>query len=245
MSVFGGLPDFPPDDFNDLIAFVGNRVTWRKSHRCACVVATGTPDINCNTCKGFGRYWDAALGPFVLGMNFTGAGNVNLREPGFEVDPNYGEHILAEPLLVIPYTPQTSNVWAFAGEYDTFTQIDATIRLEVTVRNASDQTRYLPQIANAVIDTVQVYDARNHLTTTLPPANYSVVNGKITLGSQYPANEPFIVSYRSSPTYVAFGSPGGLPHIRGVVAGETAPANYPRRLRLKALDQWLRDARTI
>ncbi len=244
MPRFGGRLDFPPEDFNDLIDYVGTQLSWRRSHLCACVASNGSPDINCKTCKGLGRYWDNAAGPFRLGFAFTGAGNVNLREPGVQTDPMYGGVIFAEPLLSIPYTSTTATMWQFAGEYDIFTQVDAMMSLEVTVRNASDGTRYLPYINGAIVDRVTVYDRVNAQIAVVAPSDYSVTAGKVTLSNKYAPNEPFNVSYRFNPTYVAFDTPGGLPHIRAVLAGETAPPAYPRRFRLKALDQWLRESRS-
>ncbi len=62
-----------PAAFNRLIAAEGQQFEWRRGHACPCVnPATGSPSPRCQTCFGFGRFWD----PPVLGVAGVGSRDV-------------------------------------------------------------------------------------------------------------------------------------------------------------------------
>lgn len=51
-----------PEEFNEFLAYMGQRVLWRRAFACPCVlVSTGAAVPGCPTCDGLGTVWDEGI----------------------------------------------------------------------------------------------------------------------------------------------------------------------------------------
>ena len=153
----------PPDPFSILIKKLGIRLFWQKSHACPCswqggnfssvqtnasIPVIGSADPQCKTCFGRGIYWDTPFGPFIALISY-GSSSKSADDPGVSISEKYGQVQREGPWLTV--TDQALEVWQNMGEYDIFTEIDSTYRLNSVLR-VGENTRLPYQINYSMIE---------------------------------------------------------------------------------------------
>lgn len=226
----------PSQSFDTLLAAYGIDLTWQKSHLCPCTMGgsniTGSPDPQCNTCRGLGWYWNAPSTTFRGLITFIHM-SPTPDEPGTMMDPKFGQIQMSEPTLTIPFNPR-NDIWTQASEFDVYTQVNALDRFEVSLQQGGVQTvPYQQKLSIPATGAVTVY---NQSTSTVETVSGYTVNGPtVTLPVQYPNGTSFVLSYTAAKAFVAWRLAGTMGHDRPF-GNET----LPKRFRLQALDLWLR-----
>lgn len=221
----------PQPQFDAVLQALGLRLGWMKSHACPCTYATdtpGSPDPNCNTCHGRGRYWDNPL-EFVGLRTFMHTASAP-DEPGAIMNDNSGRSYLGEPTITVPFS--ATDVWNLASELDAFIELDSKTRFN-TVLQVGGNT-ILPYQQNLDILDVTGYDVTTKQVFSI--TNYEV-SGAAVLISGYETGQPYTVEYNAAPVYVAWRRAGATPHDRQFGAGT---GNLPVRFRAMLLDLWTR-----
>lgn len=231
----------PADPMNTIVAQFGQNLGWCKSHTCPCVgygtelSPAGSPNPACTTCDGRGIYWDDPV-QFVGLLTFAHhmAGGV---EPGADMNVKRGQIIQGEPWVTI--TQIAGNVWEQASEFDIFIENDAVWRMNSTLISGASGILNVPYQQNlsiAATGAVTTWDLTTSAVVSV--TGYTVSGASVILPAGYPDGTPYVVEFESAPSYVAFRSEGGFPHTRPFVQGTIS---FPKRLRLKPLDLWLRE----
>lgn len=230
----------PADPMNLAVQKFGQNIGWCKSHTCACIdfptemSPAGSPDPSCVTCSGRGIYWDTPV-QFVGLLTFAHhmAGGV---EPGAEMNQKYGQMLHGEPWITI--TQNSGVVWEEASEFDIFIENDAVWRINSTLVSGPSGILDIPYQQNlnvAAGGAVTTWDSASN--KVVPVTGYTVSGSTVTIPDSYPSGTPYVVEFKSAPSYVAFRGEGGFPHTRPFVQGQIS---YPKRLRLQPTDVWLR-----
>lgn len=242
-SGVANTPYFPPitpyvmpeSAFDKLLAAYGVDLTRQGSHACPCIYAgaiTGSPDPQCNTCKGIGWYWDAPSTVFRGLITFIHM-SPTPDEPGTIMDPKFGIAQLSEPTLTLPYNPR-SDIWTAASEMDIYTQVNAIDRYEVALQKGQKES--VPYQQNFTIPASGAVNIYNTATSTVQPVTGYVVSGAtVTLPASYPTGTPYVVSYQAAKAFVAWRIAGTMGHDRPF-----GNQTLPKRFRLQSLDFWLR-----
>jgi len=242
--------------FEALIARMGQRLSWMKSHSCPCVFAPaggengflplpGSAQSGCLKCFGLGVYWDAPTVPFIGYIKFVEM-SPTPDEPGVRVEQNYGIVQLSEPSLTLPYRnpnlamgdpQQPTAAWNDASTDDIFVAVDMLSRF--TAKLQVGGTTFLPYQQNLQVAPSGAVTVWNTTTKTVDQVPSYVVSGaSVTIDpSAYPEGTSYMVEFQSAPMYVAFRPAGGIPHVRPFGGGTV---NEPRRFKLQALDFWTR-----
>jgi hypothetical protein len=234
-------PFFPPIEpyvlpranFEGIINAYGVDLTWYKSHSCPCIYGgqqEGSPDPSCLTCRGRGVYWDGASAVFRGLITFIHT-SPTPDEPGSMMSTQQGLITNGEPALTI--TDRDSTVWQEASIYDLFVEVNAVSRFNANLQ-VGGQT-YLPypqQVTVAPTGAVTVWNPTTHRVDSAP--SYTVTGSQVVL-NDYPIDTAYMVEFTAATTYVAYRVAGAPPHVRPF--GNVAE---PRRMRLQALDLWLR-----
>ena len=250
----GAKAQLPPRAFESLIAAMGQRISWFRSHSCPCVFAPaaantpyplpGSAQRSCKTCFGLGVYWDAPSLPFISWMKFVEM-SPTPDEPGVRMNESYGITQLAEPSLSIPYTnpkltqndpAQPTNAWNYASTFDIFVPVDMlgrfTAKLEV---GGITSLPYQQNLQIAPTGAVTVWDPINQIVNHVQ--NYQINGTQVLLPSTYADGTVYMVEFLCAPMFVAFRPAGSVPHIRPFSGGTV---QEPRRFKLQMLDFWLR-----
>lgn len=229
----------PPSSFDALLANYGIDLTWQKSHFCPCTYGgaiTGSPDPQCNTCKGLGWYWDSASAVWRGLITFIHM-SPTPDEPGTIMDPKFGVVQMSEPTLTIPSNGPEGllpNIYAQSSINDVYTMVNAIDRYEAALQVGGVQTvPYQQKLTIPATGAVTVYDQPSNTVITV--SGYTVSGPTVTLPSQYPAGTAYVVSYTAAKAFVAWRIAGTLGHDRPL-----GNAALPKRFRLQALDLWLR-----
>ena len=241
--------------FEAMIARIGQRISWMKSHGCPCVFAgggangflplPGSASAGCQTCLGLGVYWDAPTVPFIAFVKFVDM-SPTPDEPGTRVDHVYGTVQLAEPSLTLPYKnpnlalgdPQQPTVaWNDASTDDIFVAVDMLSRF--TAKLQVGGITYLPYQQNLQIAPTGAVTIWNPTTMQVEfVASYAVSGASVTIDpAVYPEGTSYMVEFQSAPMFVVFRPAGGVPHVRPFGGGVV---QEPRRFKLQALDFWTR-----
>lgn len=259
MSI-GNVPFFPPANpytipaapFEGLIASVGQRVAWMRSHTCPCVFGgggangllplPGSAQKRCTTCFGVGTYWDPPGQPFRAYISFMHL-SPSPDEPGTVMNPKFGPAQLAEPSLTIPYTnpnlkvddqAQPTNAWNNSSTNDFFVAVDMIVRYTAVLQvGGIESLPYQQNLQIAPSGAVTIWDPTAAQIAQVP---YEV-SGPTVLISGYDDGTNYMVEFQAAAIYVAWRSAGGLPHVRPFDGGAI---NEPRRFRLQTLDYWTR-----
>lgn len=238
------LPEFSPyfmpnEGFDQLAAATGARFTWQKSHLCPCTFGgqlTGSPDPQCQTCKGRGWYWDAPTGTFYGIITFIHLAPAP-DEPGVRMNEQFGGIYRSEPTLTIPFT--AGQIWASASLNDAFVEVDAIDRFQTELQVGGIQSvPYQQNVLIQPIGAVTTYDPVNKIIS--PVSGYTVNGSTVTLPNTYPNGTPYIVEFTAAKTFVAWRAGGALPHDRPF-----QQVNLPKRFHLQQLDLWLRGSGKI
>lgn len=251
----GALNALNPNLFNLMIASMGWRLSWMKSHSCPCTFGGGGADgflplpgsaaAGCKTCLGLGTYWDPPTVPFIAFVKFVEM-SPTPDEPGVRMHETYGLTQLAEPSLTIPYTnpflsptdpQQSTEAWHDMSTDDIIVAPDMLARF--TAKLQVGGIEYLPYQQNLQIKPQGAVTVWNPTTLLVEHvAHYSVDGAKISLGDVYPPGTAYMVEFQAATMFVAFRPAGGIPHVRQMSANT---ANLPRRFKLQQLDLWLRE----
>jgi hypothetical protein len=240
------VPTFPALDpyalsvesMNQLVTKYGLRLQWMKSHGCPCVYGgntPGSPDSGCLSCNGKGVIWDQPSSVFVSLLSYSGM-VPSSHEPGMRELTDAGQVLAANPLLTIPYTKDTEEVWSNATMFDAFVVVDSVIRfysnLTVGERTA---VPYQQSLSFPTSGAVSIWNVQTKRRQFVP----YTIDGPNVLIPGYPDGTSYMVEYYASPVMVAYERSGGLPHVRPFGAGRI---RFPRRFHLKLLDLWTRSA---
>jgi len=238
----------PAEPFNNLIASMGQRVSWMKAHTCPCTYAGGGPqgrlpmvggaDPGCLQCFGVGTYWDAPSEPFPALATFTQM-TPTPNEPGVFMEEKMGQIQSADPALTIPYiNPANPNVpneaWQYAGTSDIIVLPDSLTRYNAVLQVGG--LINLPYQQNMVIAPSGAVTTYNTTTQQISFPSYTT-SGTAVIVSSLPDGTNYMVEFQAAPLYVIFRKAGGLPHVRAFGAGQV---NLPRKYHLSTLDLWLR-----
>lgn len=245
----------PEQPFDTMIANLGIRMTWMKSHSCPCAWSgplIGAADIACQTCQGRGIYWDAPSPIFTGLITWVHIARTP-DEPGFFSHEKVGVVQRGEPTLTIPYTADsTGTIWTNATVFDAYVEVDAIARYSANLKvGGITAVPYQQGLQIAPTGAVTIYNTVTHQVE--PVSGYTVSGASVTLPDTYPVNTAYNVEFQAQPVYVAFDRTSA-PHIRpfgdgvnGVAGTATAsgvPNNLPRRFRCQTLDLWTR-ARSV
>jgi hypothetical protein len=240
----------PPGAYEALLAAKGVRLTWFRSHTCPCVNAgeiRGSAEPGCRTCRGYGTYWDAPVGPFA-GLVTDFASAPSPIEPGMRVDDKFGQFIDSQPVLTLvnasPYNAAGSqaaidlaSVWAGANVKDIFCFVDASARWSTILEQGGTQVVPFQQnLSIAPTGAVTTWDPVNRVVNVVE--GYQIEGAQVTLPPGYPDGTAYTVEFTSAPIYVAHKSAGASPHVRPFGLGT---ANLPRRFHIQTLDFWTRE----
>lgn len=242
--------------FEALVARMGQRLSWMKSHSCPCTFAPppglngfiplpGSAQSGCRTCFGLGVYWDAPTVPFIAYIKFVEM-SPTPDEPGVRVDQSYGIVQLSEPSMTIPYSnpnlamgdpQQPTAAWNDASTDDRFVAVDMLSRF--TAKLQVGGVPFLPYQQNLQIASSGAVTVWNPATMqVVPVASYAVSGASVTIDpSIYPEGTAYMVEFQCAPEFVVFRPAGGIPHVRPFGGGLV---KEPRRFKLQALDFWLR-----
>jgi hypothetical protein len=232
----------PRQGYEALLAQVGIRLAWKKSHSCPCQWGgplPGSPDPACQTCSGRGIYWDDASTPF-MGLLTWSAGSLTPNDFGAREDQAVGQIQRGEPTITIPYNAGPSGIiWQNATLFDAFVEIDSFERYtsNLTVGGVT-AVPYQQGLSIAASGAVTYYDTQTNMAT--PVSGYTVSGANVLLPDNFPLDTAYTVEFMANPVFVAFHSAGGYPRVRPFGAGADA---LPRRFQAQALDVWAR-ART-
>ena len=248
MTIPGPIPDFTPwvpsfnqampeGIFDAVIAANGIRLGWLRAHTCPCTYSGGTPgspNPSCVTCRARGIYWDKPAVPFVGMLTFVTTQMSAPTEVASHIDPVVGAVQMASPTLSIPRNGNLneSTVWAGAGRFDAYVEMDGSYRTTATFVQQHGQTNFLPYDLGVVINSVTVWNPATSAVVPLAVGAWTLTNGSVSL-VDYPDGTAFVVDYQTLPVYVA-DSPQ---HIRPFGQGSQ---NLPKRFQVKALDLWTR-----
>lgn len=224
----------PPPLLNGSIRTSGTRLQWMKSHVCPCTMATdigGSPNPQCKTCHGRGRYWEPP-GDIFIGLRTFMHTSEAADEPGVLQDPRIGQALHAEPTITIP--SDVEPVWSDCSELDAFLEIDTLIRFETAFVTGGNTV--LPYQQNLEVQNVTAYDNAANQILPLSTNRWRVNAGDVSLIG-FPPGTAFTVMYKASPVWIAWRRAGALPHTR-MFGGGTAP--LPTRFRAMLLDVWTR-----
>ena len=249
----GAVYAMQPERFNALIARMGLRISWMKSHSCPCVFGGGGPNgalpfpgsaaSGCKRCLGLGTYWDTPTIPFIAWLKFVEM-SPTPDEPGTRVDESFGTAQLSEPSLMLPYSnpyipqgdpQQPTPAWVGATTDDIFVAIDSLSRY--TAKLQVGGIEYLPYQQNLQIAPTGAVTVWNPTTQDVETVASYAVNGTSVAISGYPEGTAYMVEFLAAPMYVVFRPAGGLPHVRPFGGGTVAE---PRRFKLQTLDYWTR-----
>ena len=251
----GSLNAMNPTRFNLMIASMGQRLSWMKSHSCPCTFGGGGADgflplpgsaaSGCNTCLGLGTYWDDPTIPFVAWVKFVDM-SPTPDEPGVRMNDKYGLTQLSEPSLTLPYLnpflpiddpQQPTEAWNDMSTDDIIVAPDMLSRF--TAKLQVGGIEYLPYQQNLQIKSQGAVTVWNPATLMVEHVAYYAVNGaNVSLGDAYPDGTAYMVEFQAAPMFVAFRPAGAIPHVRPLSAGTV---NMPRRFKLQQLDLWLRE----
>lgn len=241
--------------FDALIARIGVRLSWMKSHTCPCVFAgggangslplPGSAQRSCKKCLGLGTYWDAPTVPFIAHVKFVEM-SPTPDEPGVRVDHVYGTVQLSEPSMTLPYSnpnlamtdpQQPTAAWTDASLDDAFVAVDMLSRF--TAKLQVGGISYLPYQQNVQIASSGAVTVWNPVTMDVDTVEHYAVSGpSVTIDpTVYPDGTSYMVEFLAAPMFIAFRPAGGMPHVRPLGAGTQ---NEPRRFKLQALDFWTR-----
>jgi hypothetical protein len=244
----------PPGRFNSLIATVGQRVGWLRSHACPCVWSQspfngklstqGSPQRACQTCLGIGIYWDLPTLPFQVGMTFRERSPTPV-EPGVVMNDKFGMFQSSEPSLTIPYCnpyldpgdPQQSTIaWQNASTDDMFVAVDMLARYTAVLQVSGQAILPFQQnLQVASSGAVTVWNGAAQAVTSV--TGYTVSGATVTIPAGYPAGTTYMVEFLAAALFVAFRRAGGLPHSRPLGGGVV---NEPRVFHIQSLDYWTR-----
>ncbi len=231
----------PASPMNKLLENYGVRLQWQKAHQCPCVFGGdtyGSADPACNNCHGRGVYWDAPSAPFSGLITYSSA-PPNTAEPGGGLNTTAGVVLQANPLLTIPES--AGSVYIEAGLYDSYIEMDNVVKFTTNLKVGGNGA--LPYQQNATVNpvgAVTVYDNVNKKVVVVSDYIIDYSNGTtVLLPDTYPVDTAYMVVFYASPSYVAFGTSGGMPHVRPFGNGAV---NLPRRFQLMLADLWTRSA---
>lgn len=245
----------PPSDFEALIAQVGQRAAWMKSHTCPCIFGApaaslnrlptqGTAQASCLRCFGVGTYWDAPGLPFKAYISYMHL-SPSPDEPGTVMDTKFGAAVVSEPSLTLPrLNPylafddpmQPTKAWDEASTDDIFVAVDMLSRYTASLMVGGTQN--LPYQQNVQIAPEGAVTVWNPTTRQVDTVVAYTVSGATVTIEGYPAGTGYMVEFQAAPLYVAFRRAGGLAHIRPFGGGTAAE---PKRFRLQTLDFWTRE----
>lgn len=242
--------------FEALIARMGQRLSWMKSHACPCTFADppveggflplpGSAQPGCLTCLGLGVYWDVPSVPFIGYVKFVEM-SPTPDEPGVRVDQTFGTVQLSEPSLTLPYKnpnlplgdpQQPTEAWNDASTDDIFVAVDMLSRF--TAKLQVGGITYLPYQQNLQVALAGAVTVWNPVTRMIEQvSSYAVSGASVTLDpTVYPDGTSYMVEFHSAPMFVVFRPAGGVPHVRPFGGGVV---QEPRRFKLQALDFWTR-----
>jgi hypothetical protein len=224
----------PKEPFEQMIAALGVRLLWLKSHTCPCSMGgqtPGTADPGCNTCQGLGTFWDQPFGPWTGLVTFVHM-SPTPDEPGVSANTAQGNIQQGDPTLTIPASAGAP--WTDASIYDAFVEIDALSRFSANlVLGGRQSVPYQHGLSIAASGAVQVYDPVAQQAVTV--AGYTVSGATVLLPSSYQPGQAYTVEFSANPIYIAYRKSGGLPHARPF-----GQVQLPKRFRLQTLDLWTR-----
>ena len=244
----------PERRFDAMIAAIGQRVSWMRSHSCPCtysqttitnrLATAGSAQRSCIRCLGLGTYWDAPSAPFIGYLSFIHQA-ASPDEPGTIMNAVVGPVQTADPMLTIPFLNpnlgsddpgQPSEAWQFTSTDDAFVPVDMLARYTAVLAVGGQVN--LPFQQNLQVAATGAVGVWNTTTLTVDyPSSYTVNGPTVTLLG-YPTGTAYMVEFLAAPIYVAWNRAGGLPHIRAFGGG--MPINEPRRFKLQVLDLWMR-----
>lgn len=230
----------PREGFERLLAKVGIRLSWKKSHTCACQWGgplPGSPDPSCLTCFGRGIYWDAASEPF-FGLLTWADRSPTPNEFGAAQDPAFGQLQHGEPTITVPFVDGASgSIWQQASVFDAYIQVDAFDRFTADLQVSGVMAvPYQEGLSIAASGAVTYYDTTTHQTT--PVSGYTVSGASVFLPNTFPQGTSYVVEFTANPVFIAFRRAGALPLARPF--GGNGIDNLPRRFRVQTLDLWSR-----
>jgi hypothetical protein len=254
VNVPSALQLLPPQAFEGLIAQVGQRVVWMKSHTCPCVFGGSGPQgklpfpgsaaRGCTKCFGVGTYWDLPGLPFISWISFMHM-SPTPDEPGTRMNEDYGLFQMSEPSLTLPRSnpnlamedpAQPTTAWQDASTDDIFVPVDMLARYTAVLQEGGAiNLPYQQNLQVALTGAVTVWDPVAMAVNFV--SGYAVSGATVTLPGGYAEGLNYMVEFQAAPVYVAFRSAGGLPHVRPFGGGV---ALEPRRFRLQSLDWWTR-----
>lgn len=248
----------PARAFEALLQYKGTRLAWFQSHTCPCTAggadaqggyrSPGTADPTCQTCRGFGTYWDAPIGPF-SGLLTYFASAPSPIEPGIRQDEKFGLHVDTEPVVTIPRASplniagapaaqQLESVWQNASLKDMFCEIDAVTRYSTLLYQGNQQILPFQQnLSVAATGAVTVYDPATHMK--VPVEGYTVQGAEVILPPGFPDGTGYAVEFSAAPLFVAFRPAGAFPHARPF-GGSNDTELLPKRFHIQTLDYWTR-----
>jgi hypothetical protein len=244
----------PREGFEALIAKVGERTVWMRSHTCPCIYGAGSaqgrlpfpgsPDPACRQCFGVGTYWDEPSEPFMVGLSFFQGLSPGPDEPGTLMDQKYGPRVSAEPNMTVPaFNPANPGellpAWKDASTDDIFVMVDMLARYTAVLQvGGIEALPYQQNLQIASSGAVTVYNASGAASGTISFIPYDVSGAMVTIDpSVYPTGTNYMVEFQAAPIFVVWRRAGGLPHVRPFGGGVV---QLPRRFHLQALDWWTR-----
>lgn len=219
-----------PTRANSAIQSMGVDIQWRKSHLCPCGGNTGSPEPGCQTCFGWGRYWDDGI-PFVGNIFYS-----FISDPTQATKINMGTVAESTPLIDIPSS--AGIVFTDASTYDQFVLTDTSVRFQSNlIYGGPLKQTTLPYSYSVLVSSVTYWDLATQTTNPTTDYTVNIINGRtqVLLNGDFPPNTPYAVEYMAAYAYVAYGR-GALPHQRPFGLGMPMPT----RFQLEILDVWMR-----
>lgn len=203
-----------PAAFNSFLSAVGQQVMWRRAHRCPNInIHSGAAATDCVVCSGKGWFWDAAAGPYVIGIPSQS------QQRKFA---NSGMFVEGDMVATIP---STSPVYAMA-------QFDRLIMLNSTSPYAQVLTRGENDVLPGRIQAVtEVFWMNSDNTATVAGGIPTVgSDGTLTWSTGAPPDgHQYTIAYTSYDDYFVYLN---LPSDRNEHQG----APLPRRAQLRKFD---------
>lgn len=229
----------PREGYERLLAQVGVRLGWKKSHTCSCTWGgplPGSPDPACQTCSGRGIYWDTVSASF-MGLLTWQAGSLSNNDFGVSEDQALGQMQRGDPTITIPYNAGPSGIiWQNASVFDAFVEIDSVERYTADlVVGGVTAVPYQEGVSIAASGAVTYYDTTTKMST--PVSGYTVSGANVVLPDTFPIDTAYVVEFMANPVFVAFRRAGALPRVRPFGAGIDS---LPRRFQVQAIDIWSR-----
>ena len=170
------MPGFNVNSLNQMISNLGQTCVWEQASRCPCrSTRTGGASVACPVCNGAGFVWTSPT-TCIIGVE------------GFRVDKQYAMWSEVEKGDQIATIPSDSAAYS-AGEYDSFTMLDAEIRIDqILTKGSADRLKYRTVlsldgawgiVAGARVDLVQGLDF------TLNGNLITWTSSAIPVGAQY------------------------------------------------------------